>query len=243
MPKNVLVTGSTQGIGLAIAMKFIEEGYNVFITGRNEQKLKELSEKYSVSYCAVDLLIEGNYKRLYETAKAKIGAIDILVNNAGDYVYASIEKTTSEDVERLISLNFKAPYMLTQLAISDMKKNLWGRVINIGSISGAVGEANATLYSATKSSLIGLTKALALEVAEYNVTANIINPGWVKTDLADKTMGIDGNFDEVENLEMIPQHRFIVPEEIADMALYLASEKAKGITGQYINLCAGLSLG
>ena len=121
-----------------------------------------------------------------------------------------------------------------------MKNKKWGRIINIGSISGSVGEANAAAYSASKAGLIGLTKALALELAFDNITVNCINPGWVDSNLTDENLS---ESEKAETLEMIPQRRFIEPNEIADMCIYIASENAKGLTGQTINLCAGLSLG
>lgn len=121
-----------------------------------------------------------------------------------------------------------------------MKKQNFGRIINIGSISGIVGEAYATLYSMTKSSFIGFSKALALETAQYGITINTIHPGWVDTSLIH-----NGNmtFEDNELIETIPQRRFIEPSEIASLAEYLASPEAKGLTGQSINLCAGISMG
>ena len=121
-----------------------------------------------------------------------------------------------------------------------MKKKNWGRIINIGSISGMVGEANATLYSATKSALSGFTKALALEVAQNNITVNQINPGWVNTPLANDALNEE---EKQEIIDVTPQKRFIEPIEIAKLCEYLISDNAKGITGQNINLCAGLSIG
>ena len=138
-------------------------------------------------------------------------------------------------------MNLEIPYKLSALAAKEMKAQRWGRIINIGSISGAVGEANASLYSASKAGLIGMTKALGLELAEYGITVNTINPGWVKTDLAEQALS--DNLNEQEELDCIPQHRFIKPEEIAKLTAYLISDDAKGITGQSLNLCAGLSLG
>jgi NAD(P)-dependent dehydrogenase (short-subunit alcohol dehydrogenase family) len=123
-----------------------------------------------------------------------------------------------------------------------MKKNRFGRIINIGSISGVMGEANASLYSATKSGLIGASKALALELAEYGITVNTINPGWVDTDLGNASAE-EGEFTKEEIVECIPQRRFVHPSEIAGMVKYLVSDAAKGVTGQSINLCAGLSVG
>ena len=123
-----------------------------------------------------------------------------------------------------------------------MKKNGFGRIINIGSISGVMGEANASLYSASKSGLIGATKALALELAEYGITVNTINPGWVDTNLAVSSIN-ESEFSVSEIIETIPQRRFVEPNEIAYFVRYLISNEAKGITGQSINLCAGLSVG
>ena len=123
-----------------------------------------------------------------------------------------------------------------------MKQQMWGRIINIGSISGVMGEACASIYSASKSGLIGGTKALALELAEYNVTVNTINPGWVNTDMGNSSAN-EGAWSKDEIIECIPQKRFVEPYEIAGMVKYLISKDAKGVTGQSINLCAGLSVG
>ena len=123
-----------------------------------------------------------------------------------------------------------------------MKKNKFGRIINIGSISGVMGEANASLYSSSKAGLLGLTKALALELAEFNIIVNTINPGWVETELGENSIE-QSEFSKDEILECIPQKRFVKPEEIAKLTKYLISNDAKGITGQGINLCAGLSVG
>ena len=123
-----------------------------------------------------------------------------------------------------------------------MKQNKWGRVINIGSISGVVGEANASLYSLCKSSYMGFTKALALELAQDNITVNTIHPGWVQTDLAVDAVS-QSDFSYAEEIDMIPQRRFIEPVEVANLVRYIASDEAKGLTGQNISLCAGLSVG
>ena len=123
-----------------------------------------------------------------------------------------------------------------------MKTKKWGRIVNIGSISGVVGEANASLYSMTKSAYIGLTKSLALELAQDNITVNTISPGWVDTELANEAVN-NSVFSYEEELDMIPQRRFIHPDEIANLVKYIISVDAKGMTGQNINLCAGLSVG
>lgn len=230
--KNVLVTGSTRGIGEKIALELEKSGYRVFGCARGQCDKK--------NFLSIDLSNPNNAKELYLKAKEVLGRIDILINNAGMYDYCPIEKTDFETMQKMINLNFTSAFLLCSYAAEDMKKNMWGRIINIGSISGAVGEANASLYSATKSALSGLTKSLALELAQFNITINQINPGWVDTKLSDEALNKE---EKEETLEIIPQRRFIEPIEIARLCKYLISEDAKGLTGQSINLCAGLSCG
>lgn len=230
--KNILITGASQGIGLAIAKHFAN-GYNVYILSRNEEKLKKICEENNFAgYFAVDL-----------TKETKIDLdIDILINNAGVYFYSPIEKMEDEDILNSFKLNSIAPYMLSKSVVPYMKKQNWGRIINIGSISGVMGEASASVYSMTKASLIGLTKSLALELAQDNITVNVINPGWVDTELINNE-NLEEDFSKDEIMETIPQRRFVTPEEIANTCEFLISDKAKTITGQSINICAGLSLG
>ena len=148
----------------------------------------------------------------------------------------------TEDIVRVFQTDLIAPAYLISKALPHMKGQRWGRIINIGSISGVMGEAYASIYSASKAGLIGLTKALALELAEYEITVNTINPGWVETELGMNSIE-DSEFSKDEIIDTIPQKRFVKPEEVAKLCKYLISEDAKGITGQSINLCAGLSVG
>ena len=233
---NILVTGASRGIGLAIA-KTLQPLGNLYITSRNEQALKSIKAK---GYFVCDLSNEYDLAKLGDFIAEK--EIDILVNNAGEYIYAPIDETKINKLNHIISVNLKAPIYLMHKAIPQMKKENFGRIINIGSISGVMGEANASLYSATKAGLIGLSKAAGLELAQYGITVNTINPGWVDTDLGKESIN-DSEFSQEEILECIPQKRFVAPEEVAALVKYLISKEAKGITGQSINLCAGLSVG
>lgn len=232
--KNVLITGSSSGIGLCCEDFLIKSGYRVFGCGR-----RKLNKD---NYLSVDLSSKEGCENLVLKAREYLGRIDILVNVAGIYLYSGLEETKYQDIEEMTKINFIAPYYISSLVLGDMKKNHWGRIVSIGSISGAVGEGNASLYSGTKSALSGFTKALALEVAQDNITVNLINPGWVETPLADDAIE-QSDFTLQDNLDMIPQRRFIEPIEVAKLVHYLISEDAKGLTGQTINLCAGLSLG
>ena len=231
---NVLVTGATRGIGKSIA-ECLGKKHNIIAVGRNEDLLKSYSTYYVCDLSKQTELEQlGNY-----ISKNKI---DILINNAGEYLYSPIEETSYDIIDKIIKTNSTAPLYLISKVVPFMKKQKWGRIINIGSISGVMGEAYASIYSASKSGLIGGTKALALELAEFNITVNTINPGWVNTDLGNSSAN-DGDWSKDEITECIPQKRFIEPIEIADMVKYLISQEAKGVTGQSINLCAGLSVG
>jgi len=233
---NILVTGASKGIGRTIAEKLTGIG-NIYITARNEASLKSLNP---AGYFVCDLANENDLVRLGDYIEEK--EIDILINNAGEYIYSAIDETELEKLNHIIAVNLKAPVYLINRAVPNMKKKRFGRIINIGSISGVMGEANASLYSCTKSGLIGLAKATGLELAEFGITVNTINPGWVDTELGKNSIE-DSEFSEEEILSCIPQRRFVKPEEVAGLVKYLISKEAKGITGQSINLCAGLSVG
>ena len=231
---NILVTGATRGIGKAICEE-LGKTHKIFAVARNEELLK----KYE-NYFVCDLADQNNLIKLGRYIEEN--NIDILVNNAGEYIYSEIDTITPEQLNRITEVNLKAPLYLISKVVPYMKSKRYGRIINIGSISGVLGEANASLYSATKSGLIGASKALALELAEYGITVNTINPGWVDTEMGNSSAN-DGVFSKEELTECIPQRRFVEPCEVAGMVKYLISAEAKGVTGQSINLCAGLTCG
>ena len=233
---NILVTGASKGIGLAIAKSLKSVG-DLYVTARNEQALKSLKAK---GYFLCDLSNEYDLAKLGDFIVEK--EIDVLINNAGEYIYSPIDETKINKLNHIISVNLKAPIYLMHKAVPHMKEKKFGRIINIGSISGVMGEANASLYSATKAGLIGLSKATGLELAQYGITVNTINPGWVETELGKDSIDAS-DFSQEEILDCIPQKRYVEPKEIAAMIKYLISEEAKGITGQSINICAGLSVG
>lgn len=231
---NILVTGASKGIGRAIALELKNYG-NLYVTGRNESLLKSIEAK---DFCIADLSdIPENLGDFI-----KRNSINVLINNAGEYIYSDIEKMTYNDILKIHKTNLIAPAYLISQAVPYMKTTKFGRIINIGSISGVMGEAYASMYSSSKAGLLGMTKALALELAEFNITVNTINPGWVDTELGNNSIE-QSEFSKDEIIECIPQKRFVQPKEVAKLVKYLISEDAKSITGQGINICAGLSVG
>lgn len=233
---NILVTGASRGIGKAIVEE-LKVSHTVYATARNEVLLKELGLN---DYFVADLACQKDLFALGDFIKEK--KIDVLINNAGEYIYSKSDDIKFEDLEHTLAVNLKAPIYLTKCAIPYMKANHWGRIINIGSISGVMGEAGACTYSATKAGLIGMAKSVGLELAQYGITVNTINPGWVDTELGNKSAQ-DCDFSKEEIIDCIPQRRFVSPNEVSSLVRYLISDNAKGITGQSINLCAGLSVG
>ena len=233
---NILVTGASKGIGNVIAHELKSCG-KVFVTSRNEEALKALD---CSGYFVCDLSNKVDLVRLGDFIEEN--NIDVLINNAGEYIYSAVDDNKIEDLEHIMSVNLKAPIYLTGRAVPHMKNKKWGRIVNIGSISGVMGEAYASMYSSTKSGLIGFSKAVGLELAQDGITVNTINPGWVDTELGKASID-DSEFSHEEIIECIPQRRFVAPQEVAGLVKYLISEEAKGLTGQSINLCAGLSVG
>lgn len=232
---NILITGATRGIGKAIAELLKSEG-SIFVAARNESLLAEYD-----NFCVCDLATTDGMLKLANYIQEN--KIDILINNAGEYIETPIDRPLDiNSLEHSLKLNLEAPLYLISSAIPYMKERGFGRIVNIGSISGVMGEAYASVYSATKAGLIGATKAIALEVAEYGITINTINPGWVDTELGNESAN-SNDFTKEEITSCIPQKRFVEPKEVADMVKYLISKEAKGVTGQSINLCAGLSVG
>ena len=227
---NILVTGASKGIGECIAHNLDGE---IFAVGRCEERLKQY-KNYLVCDFEKDIEKLGLY--------IEENKIDVVINNAGEYIYKETNQITMPEIERITRVNLEVPMYIISKALPYMKSQNWGRIVNIGSISGVMGEAGACIYSASKAGLIGMTKSIALEAAQYGITVNTINPGWVETDLGNSSAE-DSEFSKEEIVECIPQKRFVEPIEIAGMVKYLISDAAKGVTGQSINLCAGLSVG
>lgn len=240
--KVSLITGSTRGIGKAIAEKLAASGSTVIITGTSREKAeavaKEISEKYSVDAFGVEmnLLSEESIKKAFEEINQKVDGIDILVNNAGITRDKLFLRMSLQDWEEVIKVNLTGTFLVTQNAIKKMLKQRWGRIVNISSVVGFTGNVGQTNYATTKAGLVGFTKSLAKELAPRNILVNAVAPGFIETDMTAVLS------DEIkENYKkQIPMGRFGSPEEVANVVLFLVSDLASYITGEVIHVNGGM---
>ena len=236
--KVALVTGATGGIGEEIATTFYNQGATVILTGRKEEVLLNLKNKLGERAFVIpaDLSKEGATKLLVEEALKVAGKIDILVNNAGLTRDTLMMRMKDEDWQSVIDVNLTASFKLSREVLSPMMKNRFGRIINITSVVGWMGNAGQANYCATKAGLTGMSKALAMEVASRGITVNCIAPGFISTAMTDVLS------DEIKAkmMEQIPVKRFGSTKDIADTAVFLASDEASYITGQTIHVNGGM---
>ncbi|MDO6354033.1 3-oxoacyl-[acyl-carrier-protein] reductase [Caloramator sp. CAR-1] len=240
--KIALITGAAKGIGRAIAEKFAQEGASLVINYRTyNDSLKELEEKLK-GFGAEVLLVQGdvkNYSDAENMVKAsleKFGRIDILVNNAGITKDNLLMRMSLEDFDDVLEVNLKGAFNLIKAGVPHMIKQKSGRIINISSVIGLIGNAGQANYAASKAGLIGLTKSVAKEVASRNITVNAIAPGYIVTDMTEK---LPEKIKE-KMMELIPLKRLGNPEDVANLAAFLASDMASYITGQVINVDGGM---
>jgi 3-oxoacyl-[acyl-carrier protein] reductase len=234
--KVALVTGSSRGIGRAIAIALAQEGVHVAVNYNSNKSLgmelsEELKEKYKVKSVCVggDVSLISDVTKMVETIRKELGQIDILVNTAGVGRYKTIDEITEQDWEETINLNLKSAFLVTQAVLPDMRSRKWGRIINLSSSAALNGGTMGAHYAASKAGLIGLTHYYASNLAKEGITVNSIAPGPINTDLAKGTK---------TRPDMIPVGRFGEPEEVAILAVMLA--KNAFITGQNISINGGI---
>ena len=252
--KVALVTGSTSGIGLGIATAFAQQGADIVLNGFGDAAAIEneragLAEKYGVKviYDGADLSKGDAVRGLVDNAVRQLGRIDILVNNAGIQHTALIEDFPVEKWDAILALNLSAVFHGTAAALPHMKKQGFGRIINIASAHGLVASANKSAYVAAKHGVVGFTKVTALETAGQGITANAICPGWVRTPLVEKQItalaeknGVDQETAARELLsEKQPSLQFVTPEQLGGTAVFLASDAAAQITGTSVSVDGG----
>lgn len=227
---NVLVTGGTRGIGAAIAARFMEQGYDVVVTGTKPDG----QGPEGCAYLAADFSSETQR----EDVAGRIAEMnfDVLVNNAGINKIGPLDEYDSEDFARILDVNLKAPFALCKAVVPGMKERGFGRIVNITSVFGVVSKAMRSAYSSSKFGLLGMTRALALEVASKNILVNCVAPGFVDTELTRRVLGDDGIR---EMAERIPAGRLAVPGDIAPMVAFLGGPDNTYITGQNIVIDGG----
>lgn len=242
--KIVLVTGASRGIGKEIALAFAKEGAYVIVNySGSEQRAKEVVEKMQAvggngEIYQCDVSDGTQVKTMIDSIVERHKKIDIIVNNAGITRDNLLMKMTEKDFDDVIDINLKGAFHTSKSAIRYMMKQRSGKIINISSIVGVVGNAGQINYSASKAGLLGLTKSLAKEVASRGITVNAVAPGFIETEMTavlSETV-VEGM------MKNIPLKKFGKPEDIANVVLFLASEKADYITGQTIEVNGGMNM-
>ena len=239
-----LVTGASQGIGRACALRLAKSGAAVAVAARNREKLDEVVREITAAggqaaAFVLDVADEEQIKAVFKAAIAQFGKVDILVNNAGITRDQLVMRMKRADWDAVIQTNLTSAYLCTRQVTSSMLKQRWGRIINIASVFGQMGQAGQANYAASKAGLIGLTMAIARELASRSITCNAVAPGFIETAM---TEVLSGEFKEGA-LKMIPLGRTGTSEEVAHAVAFLASEEAAYITGHVLNVNGGLLMG
>lgn len=251
MTHHVLVSGGSRGIGAAIAEELLDAGYRVTVTGRNTDALQAFAlphERQADRLFAtnMDVSDRASVDDALLRARARFGPVSVLVNNAGQAHSAPFLKTDTALWQRMFDVNVSGVFYCTQAVLPDMLKAGWGRIVNVASMAGLKGYAYVSAYVAAKHAVVGLTRALALELATKGVTVNAVCPGYTETDLVlDAVRNImqkTGRTGEQAMAELArgnPQGRLVQPQEVANAVRWLVSEGAASINGQSIAVAGG----
>ena len=241
--KVALVSGSSRGIGRAIAVELARAGCDVAVNYREsveaaDEVVAEIEAAGRRGFAVrADVADPEQTRRLYEAAVASLGAPDILVNNAGIWRGSRVEDIEASFLDRIVAVNMKSAFYLTGAAVGVMKERGWGRIINVSSVIGVTGYPGDSAYGATKAALTGMVKSLARELARWNITVNALAPGFIETDMTAEN-------DEETNLRIIrdiPMRRYGTPEEVARLAAFLC-EHGGYITGQLLAVDGGYTI-
>ena len=236
MSKIVLVTGASRGIGLEAAKHFSKEGYKVIGSSRGDFNLGELIGDESAISVQLDLMSKESIKNLFEDLKSEDLLPSVLVNNAGITKDQLFLRMKDEDWDDVIETNLNGLFRVTKAFIKPMVKNKFGRVINISSVAGLMGNSGQVNYSSSKSAMVGFSRSLAKELGSRNITSNVVAPGFIETDM---TTFLNDD-EKAEISKNIPMKRFGTVQDVAKCIVFLASDEANYITGQIISVDGGL---
>lgn len=242
--KVCIITGAASGIGLAIAESFAKDGATLVMADINEAKLQEEATRLGGSYLKTDLSKSEDCKALIEFAVDKHSRVDVLVNVAGIQVVSPIEDFPEDKWRLIIDLMLTAPFLLTKYAFPYMKKQGWGRIINLNSAHGIRASEFKSAYVSAKHGLSGLTKVTALEGAPYGVTCNSICPGYVKTPLVEKQIADQAKAHGISEDRVVTEvllkkqalKKLIEPSDVGELAKFLCSDAAQCMTGACISI-------
>lgn len=241
--KVALITGSTRGIGKAIALRLASSGMIVVVNGAtSEERISEVVNKIRENGgeaigIKADVSRKEDVDKVFSKITEELGRLDILINNAGITRDNLLMRMSEEDWDEVIRINLKSVFLCSKAAFRLMRKNRWGRIVNISSIVGIIGNAGQANYAASKAGIIGVTKSLAKEFASSGILVNAVAPGFIVTDMTSKLT------DKVKEtfLSMIPLKRFGEPKDIANVVAFLVSDEASYITGQVISVNGGMN--
>lgn len=246
--RHALVTGGGSGIGAAVVLALVDAGVNVTVLGRRAEALEAVVKHNPAQLQAVtaDIADADQVAAAFARARERFGNVSILVNNAGQAESAPFLKTDAKQWQHMLEVNLTGTWLCTQAALPDMLAAKWGRVVNVASTAGLVGYAYVSAYCASKHGVIGLTRALALEVARKGVTVNAVCPGYTETDILRQSIanvvaktGRSEKDARAEFAQGNPQGRIVQPAEVADTVRWLCGEGAASVHGQSIAVCGG----
>jgi 3-oxoacyl-[acyl-carrier protein] reductase len=240
----VFITGASQGIGRACAVRLAKEGASIAVAARNQEKLNGLVGEITATggnaaAFPLDVTDEEQIKSAIKAAIAQFGKVDILVNNAGMTRDQLVMRMKHADWDAVLQTNLTSAYLSIQQVIGSMLKQRWGRIINISSVFGQMGQAGQANYAASKAGLIGLTMAIAREVGSRNITCNAIAPGFIETAM---TAGLGDEFKQ-NAVKQIPLGRVGTPQDVASAVAFLASDDSSYITGHVLSVNGGMLMG
>jgi 3-oxoacyl-[acyl-carrier protein] reductase len=241
--KKALVTGASRGIGRAVALKLAREGADLIVTATSLERARKIADEISrlgrkAIPVKVDVGVTSEVEALFQTVTAEFGSLDILVNNAGITRDGLLMRMKDEEWDAVIDVNLKGAFTCTREAIKMMAKAKSGRIVNISSVVGEMGNAGQANYCASKAGMIGFTKAVAREYAKRNITVNAVAPGFIETDMT----GVLSDSVRDELLKQIPVNRFGTPEDIANAVYFLVSEMGSYVTGHVLSVNGGMHM-